>query len=121
MNEVPNYTQGTFYYEPMAYPPYYYQPIVPYQPQMFLRSRMTGPKLATTLRTAQKTINTASRIIPAVYQMQPVISNAKTAFKVAKAMKSINLTENDPADEAIDVTPVTKEEIINKSHNPYIP
>lgn len=114
MNGIPNQSQGQFYYEPMAYPPYYYQPIVPAQPQMFLKNRMAGPKLANTLRTAQKTINTASRIIPLIYQIQPVVNNARTVLKVAKAIKSADL----------DAEPSNNEGSVPKNentHNPYLP
>ena len=120
MNNIPNYMQNPAFFDSMVFPPYYYQPIVPYQPQMFLRNKLAGPKLASALRTAQKTISTASKVIPAIYQMQPVINNARTAFKVAKAMKSMDMSE-DIKEEAIDVVPVTKEEIITNQNNPYIP
>ena len=76
---------------------------------------MTKPKLASTLRAAQKGITTATRIIPLVYQIQPVLANAKTVFKVAQAMKNINSTTND---EPIDNEPIDIKPIENTTENP---
>lgn len=116
MNRYPNYPypENNFYEAP-SYPTYYYQPIVPSQPQLFLKQQMTKPKLASTLRAAQKGITTATRIIPLVYQIQPVLANAKTVFKVAQAMKNINNTTND---EPIDNEPIDIKPIENTTENP---
>lgn len=103
-------------YEAPFYPPYLYQPIMVSQPQMYLRQKLSGPNLAHTLRTAQKTLNTAARIIPLVYQIQPVLHNAKTALRVAKAMQGLDLEEEN---EPIDIQPITKAEEITNFQNPY--
>lgn len=119
MNEFPNYPNYQNFYEQPMYQPYYYQPIVPSQPQMFLKQRMHKPNLASTLRTAQKGITTATRIIPIIYQIQPVIANASTVFKVAKAMKQINIPDEK---EDIDVKPIEHHDENNTTiSNPYLP
>ncbi len=56
--------------------------------------------MQTTLRTAQKAIVTFNQVIPVIYQVRPIVSNAKTAFRVIKAVKQMDL---DPSfDQEID-------------------
>lgn len=116
MNQLPIYQEPYPMMDTPIYPPYIYQPIVPHQPQVFLKQRLIGPKLATTLRTAQKGITTMTKIIPLIYQIQPVLANAKTVFKVAKAMNSISQNETQ------EVQPVVNEDKKTESFpNPYLP
>lgn len=98
MNHFPYEQESYNQAEPPIFPPYYYQPIVYQQPQLFLRQRMSGPKLATTLRQVQKGVTTATKLIPLIYQIQPMISNAKNVLNVAKAIKSVNSMENNEND-----------------------
>lgn len=84
-----------FYYYPN---PYY--PMMPRRPSLLqsMRYSMQQMNISSTIRTAQKTLYTMNQIIPIINQLRPVIHNATTAFKVAKAVKSIN----DDLDEEID-------------------
>lgn len=76
-------------------------------PMMNSYNTMIPPKrsilplnIQSTLRTAQKTITTVNQIIPVIYQVRPIIHNAKTAFKVIKAVNQMDL---DPSfDQEID-------------------
>ena len=40
------------------------------------------------LNTTQKTLNIVNQAIPIVYQVKPLVNNAKTVFKVISAVKS---------------------------------
>ncbi len=41
----------------------------------------------------QKTLSVINQAIPVIYQIKPLINNAKTAFKVVNAIKSDNKEE----------------------------
>lgn len=83
--------------------PYYYQNqffYPPYQKPSLLQKMkysMQQMNISSTIKTTQKTLYTINQIIPIIHQLKPVISNATTAFKVAKVVKSI-----DDLDEEID-------------------
>ena len=42
------------------------------------------------LSNTQKTLNIVNQAIPIVYQVKPMINNAKTVFKVAKEFSNVN-------------------------------
>ena len=49
--------------------------------------------MSSTIRTAQKTLYTVNQIIPIVNQLRPVVHNAKTAFRVVKAVKQFDFED----------------------------
>ncbi|MCD7807774.1 MAG: hypothetical protein LUH02_00405 [Erysipelotrichaceae bacterium] len=63
----------------------YYQPTL----MQSLKYSFSQINVAKILENTQKTLYTANQIIPIINQLRPVISNAKTAFRVAKAVKEI--------------------------------
>lgn len=86
------------------YPPYDFYPYYPmmYQKPSLLQSMrysLHQMNLASTIQTAQKTLYTANQLIPIIHQLQPVLHNAKTAFRVVRAVKSMQF---DDIDEDID-------------------
>lgn len=50
-------------------------------------SAIKNIKWATLLDGTQKTLGVINQAIPIVYQVKPMISNAKTLFKIANVMK----------------------------------
>ncbi len=70
------------------YEDYYY---IYYQPTLMqsIKYSLNQVNAAKILEGAQKTLYTANQIIPIINQLRPVVSNAKTAFRVAKAVKEI--------------------------------
>ena len=46
------------------------------------------------LNTTQKTLNVVNQAIPIVYQVKPLVNNAKTMFKVISAVKDDNQVNN---------------------------
>ena len=46
------------------------------------------------LSTTQKTLNVVNQAIPIVYQVKPLVNNAKTMFKVISAVKDNNTQSN---------------------------
>ena len=44
---------------------------------------------------AQKTLGLVNQTIPLIYQVKPIISNAKTMFKIADVIKSDDSTSNE--------------------------
>ena len=87
------------------YPPYdfypYYPPMMYQKPSLLqsMRYSLHEMNLSSTIQTAQKTLYTANQLIPIINQLRPVLHNAKTAFRVVKAVKSFDL---DDIDEDID-------------------
>jgi hypothetical protein len=69
-----------------------------------------GLNLRSTLQGASKTIGTINQVIPLVNQARPVYNNAKNAFRIMKAVKSINTLDIDDLDE-IDEAITIKEPI----------
>lgn len=83
-----------------------YPMVNPYQ-MMFPKKRSIVPlNLQSTLRTAQKTLNTVNQIIPVIYQVRPILNNAKTAFRVIKAVNQMDLSPSydQEIDEAINTS-----------------
>ena len=50
-------------------------------------SALKNIKWATLLDGTQKTLGVINQAIPIVYQVKPIINNAKTLFKIANVMK----------------------------------
>lgn len=50
-------------------------------------SALKNIKWATLLDGTQKTLGVINQAIPIVYQVKPIVSNAKTLFKIANVMK----------------------------------
>jgi hypothetical protein len=75
--------------------------MMPRKPSLLqsMKNSMQQLNMSSTLRTAQKTLYTMNQIIPIINQLRPVIHNASTAFRVAKAVRSIN---DEGLDEEID-------------------
>lgn len=86
------------YYDPYNnYPMYYpYSPMPRKPPLLYqMKNSLQRTSWSTTLRNTQKTIYTINQIIPIVYQLKPVISNASQAFKIAKAVKQFDFDNID--------------------------
>ena len=83
-----NYNNYPMYY---AYPPMTRKPPLLYQ----MRNSLNKTTWSTSLRNAQKTIYTINQIIPIVYQLKPVISNATQAFRIVKAVKQFDFDDID--------------------------
>ena len=89
--EYPYYNQYNNY--PMYYP---YSPMPKKPPLLYqMKNSLQKTSWSTTLRNTQRTIYTINQIIPIVYQLKPVISNASQAFKIAKAVKQFDFDDID--------------------------
>lgn len=64
----------------------YYPYNYPKSPNIFTNFRRIN--WATILDGTQKTLGIINQTIPIIYQIKPLITNAKTAFKVVNALKS---------------------------------
>ncbi len=53
-----------------------------------------GIKFGSFLDGAQKTLGVVNQTIPLIYQVKPMISNAKTMFKIADVIKSDDSTNS---------------------------
>lgn len=53
-------------------------------------SSLKNIKWASLLEGTQKTLGVINQAIPVVYQMKPIVNNAKTLFKIAGSMKEDN-------------------------------
>lgn len=86
-------------YPQYPYDPYFqpYYPMMPQKPSLLqsMRYSFHQASLQSTLRTAQKTLYTVNQLIPVINQLRPVIHNAKTAFRVVKAVKQFDFDEID--------------------------
>ncbi len=89
-------------YPQYPYDPYFpyqqpYYPMMPQKPSLLqsMRYSFNQISLQSTLRTAQKTLYTANQLIPIINQLRPVVHNAKTAFRVVKAVKQFDFDEID--------------------------
>ena len=97
------------YPDPMDYP-YTSEPFIQpmsnyyptYMPPMPYKKRGIPLDIQTTLRTAQKAIFTMNQLIPVIYQVRPILHNAKTAFRVIKAVKQMDLDSDPYLDQEID-------------------
>lgn len=65
--------------------------------------------LQKTLHYASKTIYTINQVIPLVYQIRPIITNTKNAFKVIQAVNHINDIDFDEVEQSI--TPLDEENL----------
>lgn len=62
------------------------------------------------LNNTQKTLNIINQAIPIVYQVKPIINNAKTMFKVISAVKGDDISESN-------TSPIRKEEPIKEKNS----
>lgn len=85
--------------DPYSYPyyPQQFYPMMPQKPSLLqsMKYSLNQMSMSSTIRTAQKTLYTVNQIIPIVNQLRPVLHNAKTAFRVVKAVKSFDLDDID--------------------------
>ncbi len=97
-----NYQNYISFYDVPNYYPTQNMDMPFYMPQP-TRKPTFSFNMQSTLRTAQKTINTMNQVIPIIYQVRPILSNAKTAFRVIKAVNQMDLspTLEKEIDEAI--------------------
>lgn len=58
-------------------------------------SSFKGMNFSGFLDGAQKTLGLVNQTIPLIYQVKPIISNAKTMFKIADVIKSDDSTSNE--------------------------
>ena len=58
-------------------------------------SSFKGMNFSGFLDGAQKTLGLVNQTIPLIYQVKPIISNAKTMFKIADVIKSDDTVIND--------------------------
>lgn len=147
------YSRGTPSYNPMNYSrsvpmdglrmpssraagfpsaPYQYQPLTNFAPKAFQKSKLfSAGGLSSTIKTAQKGLNTANQIIPVVNQMRPIFNNARTMFSVAKAVKkmddmdfseeidrSVVVNENSQKETVVEETPI--ETVIELPEEPTV-
>lgn len=91
------YPEYDDYYDYNSYPMYYPYPPMYKRPPLIhqMRNSLSKVTWSTTLRNTQRTIYTINQIIPIIYQLKPVISNATQAFKITKALKQFDLDEID--------------------------
>ena len=93
--------------------PYNYEPLTSFAPKSFMKSKLFSGGIASTIQTAQKGLNTANQIIPIVNQIRPVWTNARTMFKVAKAVNNMeDLNWDNEIDQAIK-TPKEEVQIVD--------
>ena len=62
-----------------------------------VRGAASGINWGNILTTAQKSLGVINQAIPLVYQVKPIISNAKTIFRIAGAVKGDNKKTNTTA------------------------
>lgn len=106
----PFYDENYFYNNYMPYDNYgngftnMYNPYSAAPKRLSPIKRLTGNMdLKRTLNTASKTIYTVNQIIPLVYQVGPIISNARNAFRVIKAVNTMNSVDLDEIDREVSV------------------
>ena len=58
-------------------------------------SSFKGMNFSGVLDGAQKTLGLVNQTIPLIYQVKPIISNAKTMFKIADVIKSDDSISNE--------------------------
>lgn len=98
--------------------PYLYQPISGYKPQQYMQTKLGRQQVVSGLRVALQTLETASRIIPLIAQVQPMLQNAKTALNVIKAVKTTD-TPIDTTPDIIDL-PSKQDNIQTNQENPIL-
>ena len=72
-------------------------------------SLLKNIKWGSILDGTSKTLGVINHAIPVVYQVKPIINNAKTMFKVMHAIKNDDSKQNINSD-------VNNKEIVNKNH-----
>ena len=65
------------------------------------------------LTNAQKTLNVVNQAIPLVYQVKPIVNNAKTIFKVIGAVKNDKTTTNNEKKEPLVESKNSQTNIVN--------
>lgn len=72
-------------------------------PFLYNNSKLLKPGIMNTLKNinwstflgnANKTLGVINQAIPIVYQIRPIITNAKTVFKIANSLKNSNQENN---------------------------
>ncbi len=91
---------------------YYYNPYMNNYPRMKKRFDIKKIDFNKILNGTSKTLNVINQAIPIYYQIKPIISNAKTLFKVANILKS------EPVAETVAESVVANEVIKNTSSGP---
>ena len=91
------------------YPYFTMNPYNMTQPSLFskLLGGIKGIKFSSILSGTQKTLNVINQTIPLVKQVSPVMTNAKTRFKVMNEFKRVNTPLKK------EVSPTTKNTVIN--------
>lgn len=80
--------------------PMYYNNFFPYQNNLnilkkgFGLSNIRKINWSNVLNNTQKTLNVINQAIPVYYQVKPIISNAKTMFRMVNALKDDNQNNN---------------------------
>lgn len=59
-----------------------------------MRGAASGINWGNILTTTQKSLGVINQAIPLIYQVKPIISNAKTMFKIADAIKTDKKSTN---------------------------
>ena len=62
------------------------------------------------LQTTTKAVSTMNQVIPLVYQIAPIINNARNAFSIFRAVRSYNDIDDAQIDQAITIENEKKEE-----------
>ena len=83
------------------------------RPSIFSRGLSIAKNLnwSTLLDGTQKTLGVINQAIPIVYQVKPVISNAKTIFKIADTLRNTTTTNNTTKKDEGHSTPSTNKPI----------
>ena len=82
--------------------------LYPYKQLGFFEALKSKINLGAILTNTQKTLNIVNQAIPIVYQVKPIVNNAKTLFKVIGA---VNAKDPTPTTKIINTnTPITKNE-----------
>ncbi len=99
--------------------PYLYQSL--YKPGLFSRlfggigagagALKNGINWGTILNNTQKSLGIINQAIPLVYQVKPIVNNAKTMFKIADALKGDNKTTKNSS---VNTTTVSTSQNTNK-------
>lgn len=84
-----------------------------YMPGLFGLKRINWSSL---LNNTQKTLNIINQAIPIVYQVKPMIANAKTMFQVINAVKDDNVSTTNTIQAETNVDQKNKENE-NKNNN----
>lgn len=82
--------------------PFLYQNM--YKPSIFsrlFRGGISSINWSNILNNTQKSLGIINQAIPLVYQIKPIVNNAKTMFKIAGAIKDDKVEENNVNNEMI--------------------